>query len=155
MAKRNYKIYANIGFIRQATQRYVVVLDTVTGSSFIRKDVILTNMWGKISSRNFVRDANKHNLHTSRTINIDVEIEKRVKIINFNVVEILATNILLEYNYCDRLIEAIKPRQCIVELDGGTNVPIILNTRGRSRKEVSLPESQRLPKGEKSSSTNI
>lgn len=72
-----------------------------------------------------VRDVNNRKVNTSDTINLSVEVGNRVRIANFNVVERLATNILLGCDFCNRHIEAIKPTQRIVELDDGTTVLII------------------------------
>lgn len=87
MAKMNYKIYANIGFTRRSTQRYVVLLDTGDGSSFIRKEFIPTNMWNRI------KPSCNLNVHTSGNISLAVEVGNRVEILNFNFVDRLAANI--------------------------------------------------------------
>lgn len=97
MARRTYKIYANIRLARRATKPYAVALDTGAASSFIRKDVISQRMWNliKTSKRLNVRDANNCKVHTSGTIALTVEVRNRVEVVNFIVVEQLATNVLL------------------------------------------------------------
>ena len=40
MAKRNYKIAAYLGLTRRAMKRFIVVLDTGAGSSFIRTSAL-------------------------------------------------------------------------------------------------------------------
>lgn len=149
------KIYPNIGFTSQATQRCVVALDTGTESSFIRKDLMNTMMCDKIklSRKRKVGDANNRKVHTSGTINFGVEFGNRLERVKFNVVERLATNTLLGFDYCDRHIESIKTEQLILELDSGKTVQISHNTGAKSRNAVPLHEGQRYPKGEKSALT--
>lgn len=71
-------------------------------------------------------------VHTSGTINLAVEIGNKAEMVTFNVVERLATNILLSCDYCDRHVEAIKPGQRLVGLEDGTTVPIVRNPGERS-----------------------
>lgn len=115
-------------------------MDTGARASFIWKDVIPNNILNIIkTSRNVnVLDENNSKAHTSGTDNLTVEVGNIVQIVNLNVVERFATNILLRH-YCDRHIEAIKQIKRIVGLDDGTNVPIIRNNGRRSRNMVSLP----------------
>lgn len=157
MVRRNYKIHANIGFTRRFTQRYAVVLDTGAASSFIRKDVIPQRMWNKINtSRNLnFRDARKRKVHTSGTIDLAVEVGDRVEVVNFNVVERIAINVLLDCDYCDQQFEEIKPRQRVVQFDDSTTVLIIRNPGARNRNGVPLPEAQKFPKGNKRTSTKV
>lgn len=76
MAKRNYKVYTNIGFTRRAIRRYAVVLDNGAGSSLIRKDFIPTKMWNRIKPTNNINvmEDNNRKVHTSGTIKLAVEI---------------------------------------------------------------------------------
>lgn len=134
----------------------MVLLETRAGSSFIRKDVIPAKVWNKIKpSRNVnVRDANNRKLHTNGTIKLFFEVENKVALVTVNIVEHLAT-ILLGCEYFDPHVEAIKPRQRIVELEEGTAVPIIRNAGGRIRNVITLPEVRKFPKGAKRASTGI
>lgn len=156
MAKLNWKIYFNIGFTLRATQRCIVMLDISSAYNFIQKDVIPKRTWYKIKlSLNLnVFDANILKFHTIRTT-IAIKIVNRVEMMNWNVVERIATNILLGWNYCDRHVESIKPLQQIEELGDWITVPITRNDWGRSHNEVPLSEAQRLPKRTKRASTKI
>lgn len=61
-----------------------------------------------------MRDDNNDKDHTSRTPWIAVEVGNSFEVVNFNVVELIETKILLCCDYCDRHVEAIKQRQRIV-----------------------------------------
>lgn len=59
MARRNYKVYANLGSGRRATKQFSVVLHTGGSSSFIRKYAIPRDSYTRIrpSRKKNVRDA--------------------------------------------------------------------------------------------------
>ena len=48
LAKRNYKVYANLVFTRRHTRRFEAILDTGAGLSFIRKDTLPETHWSLI-----------------------------------------------------------------------------------------------------------
>ena len=70
MARRNYKVYANLGITRRDARRFAVVLDTGAESSFIGKDVIDREMWDRIrpSKKVNIRDANNKKQHPNTQI---------------------------------------------------------------------------------------
>lgn len=45
LAKRNYKVYANIGVIARSIRRLATVFDTGSGSSFLRLGELQYRMW--------------------------------------------------------------------------------------------------------------
>lgn len=59
------------------------------------------------------------------TITLSVELGPRIEVVQFNVVEGLANQVILECDFCLKHVEAIRPRKRVVELDDGTTVPII------------------------------
>ena len=63
MARRNYQVHAYLGVSSRSLQRFVTILDTGTGSSYIRKSVIPTNIYNKIqplTRKPDVRDADNN-----------------------------------------------------------------------------------------------
>ena len=82
-----------------------------------------------------------------------VDIGGRVEIINFKVVERLAVPVILGCDYCDKHVEAIKPRQRVVERDDGTTVPIIRKPPPRQEGSMPLPEQQEYVPSKRRSST--
>ena len=152
MAKRNYKIAAYLGLSRKSTARFVVVLDTGAGSSFIRKSLLTHELQKSIqplTEEYNVKDANNRRITIEGTINLAVQVGTRFEIVKFNVVERLGTDVILGCDYCDKHVEAIRPRRRIVELDDGTTVPILKKPEGRAKHAVPLPAEQEYvtPKG--------
>ena len=75
-----------------------------------------------------------------------VMLAHRVETISFYVVERLTTQAILGCDFCGKHVEAIKPRQRLVEMDDETNVPI-LRTSFRKANAVPLPlEQEFVPK---------
>lgn len=58
----------------------------------------------------------------------------------FYVCERLATSYVLDSDFCDRFLEAIKPRKRLVELEDGTPVPIVRRSSNGEAETVPLPE---------------
>ena len=78
-----------------------------------------------------------------------------MEIISFKVFERLAVPVILGWDYCEKHVEAIKPRQRIVELDDGTTVPIIRKPPPRQEGSIPLPEQQEYVPSKRRSSTKI
>lgn len=98
MAKRNYKIHANIGLSRRHARRFTTVLDTGAGPSFIRKDVLPEAAWDRIQQGargNAIRDANNHPVVVSGFVDLFVDRAGRSTLVRFYVVERLATSFIL------------------------------------------------------------
>lgn len=85
------------------TKRFVVVLDTGAGSSFIRFNELLEAMRRKISKRNDLRNV-RHVRGKQYQIKI-AQIGTKTQIVNFFVVEILAKSVILGCEFCDVHVE--------------------------------------------------
>ncbi len=135
LAKQNYKVRAMIGMSTQSMVELISVLDTGAGSSFIRKDALSEEVQAEIKplgNEVRVRDANKRQLRLAGTVDLKVTIGNRDQLVTFYVAEQLATPVILGCDFCDKHIEAIKPRRRVVELVDGTTVPIIRTNKHRT-----------------------
>ena len=75
--KRNYEVRANIGFTRRETQQFETILDTGTGSSFIRTNVFPDKLLNKIrplDDEPDTSDAENRRVALPGTINLTVEL---------------------------------------------------------------------------------
>lgn len=145
LARHNYKVYANLGFIRWATTRYAVILDTGAGSIFIWKDVIPQRQWSRIKHTGSYlrsRDAGNHRVDIIATIDLSIEVGSQVAIIKLYVVGKLVTDVILDCEFCDKHVEDIISHQRVVEIEDGTTVPIIRHDVTRSRTKVPTTEAQ-------------
>ena len=145
MAKRNYKIHADIGITRRATRKFVAVLDTGAGPSFIRRDVLPDDIGAiirKDPTAPKIIDANKRKVEIDGVIDLSVNIGGRVETVRFNVVPRLAVDVIIGCDFCDKHIEAIRPRKRLVELDDGTTVPIVRLPSKRATGSIPLPDEQ-------------
>ena len=114
LAKRNYKVHANIGHGLSSLHRYTAVLDTGAGSSFIRKSELSPGLLKHLRSTDtkvMVRDANNRPLSISGKVNLTVQIGTRASVVSFHVVDNLAAPVIIGCDFCDRHIEAIRPRR--------------------------------------------
>lgn len=126
MARRNYTIFANIGLSRRATWKFATILDTGSGPSLIKKYVFHESLWKNLQpsgSSVTIRDSNTRSVNVDGTIDLVVNIGRSVKTVSSNVVERIATQIILGCHYYDKHIESIRHRQKIAELADGTIVP--------------------------------
>lgn len=145
MARQNYKVYANLGVTRQSLAKFAVVLDTGAGSSFIRKSAISPKLWVHIRKNTQptnIRDANGRRVSIEGIIDLVVELGTRTEVVQFKVNERVGTDVILGCDFCDKHVEAIRPRQREVELDDGTRVPIVKAMHARTQREILLPEYQ-------------
>ncbi len=160
LARRNYKVHIDIGQDPSVMTRYAAILDTGAGSSFIKKSAIPLEYLKKmlpVNSDIKVRDANNRPLSMLGKINLHVQIGTKVSLVAFYVVEKLATSIILGCDFCDKNIDAIRPRKRYVELDDGTTVPIVRKPSSRSQFAPPLPEDQVYvpPKGRASTKIRV
>ena len=145
LAKRNYKVHANIGFTRRSMARFVTVLDTGASRSFVKKCLLPPSAWRRIKplrAQVRIRDAGNRSVNICGTIDLVVELGSRLEVVQFNVVEKLAVDIILGCDFCDKHVEAIRPRRSNVELDDGTTIPIIRRPSTGHKDAVPLPEAQ-------------
>ena len=145
LARRNYKVYADLGISTRVTTRHLSVLDTGAGSSFIRRSDLPPNADKrivKLDAKMRVRDANNRLLPIVGKVALFVRLGSRLERITFYVSDRLAAPVILGCDFCDTHVEAIRPRRRVVELDDGTTVPIVRRPQKRSAKAPPLPEEQ-------------
>ena len=147
MATRNYKVYANVGATPSTTVRAITVLDTGAGPNFIHRskltDELVKNI--RMGPNPCINDANGRPLAIVGTIPLYVRMARYVVKVDFIVCDRLAADIVLGCDFCDRYIEAIRPRQRAVELEDGTLVPIVRKPKPRAKGLVPLPTAQQFP----------
>ena len=144
LAKRNYKVYANVGMSTKNMRRFVAALDTGAGSSFIRQDELPQHMQKNIEpfqQQVDIRNVTGKPVPISGTIRLSVQIGSKTEKFQFLVAKDLATAIVLGCNYFDQHVECIKPRRRIIEMDDGSTTPIVRRA-SRSQVEALLPEEQ-------------
>lgn len=142
----------------RATTRVLTDLDTGEASSFIRKSLIQKEHYDKIrplAREVHVPDSNKRPLVHSGQIRLPVRLGDRTELVLFYVTERLAAPALLGFDFCDKHVEAIRPRKRIVELDKGTTVPIVWSPRTRSPSDAPLPQEQEFMHTKSRTSTKI
>lgn len=151
MARRNYKVYADIGSSKSLLSRRLAVLDTGAGPNFIRLSELQSDEQARIQEACLpdIRDANKRPIKSLGTIKLVVQLGNHVVMLPFIVCTTLAAPVVLGCDYCDRFVEAIRPKNREVELDDGSTVPIVRRPLKRSNAAAPLPPSQEYeaPKG--------
>ena len=148
MAKRNYKVYADIGRSRQLLTRRLRVLDTGAGPNFIRKDELPQGFeeylrYGPLSN---IGDANNKPLSMLGIIDLLVRLGTYLVKVDFIVCDRLAAPVILGCEYCDRFVEAIRPRKKLVELEDGSTIPITRRSLTRPPRAPPLLPSQEFVK---------
>ena len=124
--------------------RFVAVLDTGAGSSFIRQDELPQHMQKNIEplqQQVDIRNATGKPVPIAGAIRLSVQIGCKTEEVQFFVAKELATAIVLGCDYCDQHVECIKPRRRIIEMDDGSTTPIVRRA-SRSQVEALLPEEQ-------------
>ncbi len=142
LKKRNYRIHAHIGFNTRSIMRKAVVLHTGAGSSFIKKGILppsLTKRIQPVTTGYAVKDANDNPVRVTGTIALVVRIANRTEKITFNVVDGLATDVIIGCDYMDKHIEAIRPRRQYVEMEDGSTTPLLQRFKARQN-EGQLPD---------------
>lgn len=89
-----------------------------------------------------IRDANNRSVHICGTIDLAVNIGGSVENVRFNVVECIATHIILGCGYCANQIKSIRPRKRLVLVVDRTVVPIIKKTAPRAKEAIKIAEEQ-------------
>ena len=144
LAKRNYKVYANLGTSARSTKRFVAILDTGAGSSFINMKEIPQSMRKEIrplKEAPNVRNASGKAVPIAGTIDLVTQIGTTSECVSFLVAEKLATSVILGCDFCDQHIDAIKPRLATVTMDDGSTVPIIRQP-SKANTSTPLPDAQ-------------
>ncbi|CAN8072774.1 unnamed protein product [Agarophyton chilense] len=143
MQKRNYKVYADIGLDKELLTRRLTVLDTGAGPNFIRMPELgPTNQertrYGPLQD---IRDANRNAVRTLGAVKLPVRIGHYLVKVKFVVCRSLAAPIVLGCDYCDRFVEAIRPRSRLITLDDGSTVPIVRRPLRKVPTAAPLPPS--------------
>lgn len=144
MAKRNFKVYADVGPSTSLLSRKLAVLDTGAGPNFIRKSELLPGYethvrYGPLPH---ISDANSNPIKMTGYIDQVARLGTRLVKVTFIVCESLAAPVILGCDFCDRFVEAIHPRKREVELDDGTKVPIVRRPMKRPPSAAPLPADQ-------------
>lgn len=142
MAKRNYKVYADLGVSDQYMVRQLSVLDTGAGPNFLVESLIPPHLRSRIRATPLVdiADANNRPLSTVGVIDLLVRLGHYVVKLDFLVCKQLAAPVILGCDFCDRFVESIRPRARTVEMEDGTSVPIVRRPLRRAlKKQVPLP----------------
>ena len=144
MAKRNYKVYADLGYRHQFMVRKLSILDTGAGPNVIRKSELPTELlnhleFGPVPN---VADANRNPIRILGIIRLLVRLGSHLSKVPFLVAEKLAAPVILGADFCDRYVEAIRPRKRVVELDDGSTVPIVRRPAKRPSNGPPLPSQQ-------------
>ena len=144
MAKRHYKVYADVGLTSYQLVKQLSVLDSGSGPNFVRSDVLPDGFERYLKSGPVlaVCDANRNPIRTIGRIDLVVRLGTRLVKLEFVVCQKLACPVVLGCDYMDRFVEAILPRKRLVELDDGTTVPITRRPMRRPPNSPPLPVEQ-------------
>ena len=152
LARKNYKVFADIGPTVGLMSRVLSVLDTGAGPNLIRKSELPQGLETLVSfgPTQDIGDANNRPLRTVGTIRMPVRLGLFVATAEFVVCEKLAVPLILGADYCDRFVEAIYPRKKTVELADFSEVPIIRWFSARKMRKALVPgEDETEGKGER------
>ena len=118
LARKNYKVSADIGPTVGLMSRVLSVSDTGAGPNLIRKYELPAGLETLVSSRptQDIGHASNRRLRTVGTIRMPVRLGRFVVTAEFIVCEKLVVPLILGADYCDRFVEAIYPRKKTVEL---------------------------------------
>ena len=108
----------------------------------------------KIKDEPNIRNASGKSVPIVGTIDLMVQIGTSSEYVKFYVAENLATSVILGCDFCDRHVEAIKPRLAIVEMDDGSTVPIVRQP-SKPNTNIPLPDEQNFTSRKKRESTKI
>ena len=149
MTKRNFKVYADIGDSSTRLLRTLSVLDTGAGPNFIRKNAPPSGDLTPISygPLPYIADANSNPIQVKGITRLLVRLKIRAYWVEFIVCDSLAAPIILGCEFFEKHVEAIPPRQRLLELEDGTTIPIFRKPLGRVRKAPPLPVAQECEEG--------
>ena len=141
LARKNYKVFADIGTTAGLMSRVLSVLDTGAGPNLIRKSELPAGLETLVSfgPTQDIGDANNRPLRTVGTIKMPMRLGRFVVTAEFIVCEKLALPLILGADYCDRFVEAIYPRKKTVELEDSSEVPIVRQFSARKGRKWLVP----------------
>ena len=158
LSRQNYKIRAYIGTSARALIQYITVVDTGAGSSFVKQEALSPEVLKTLKplpEQVRVRDANNRRLNILGTVELNVRIGNRQDKVNFYVVERLATDFILGCDFCDKHVEAIRPRKRLIELDDGTTIPIVRGSKKARGRNIPVPSEGSASPNARASSSKI
>lgn len=88
-----------------------------------------------------IRNASGKDVPIVETIDLMVQIVMSTEFVTVLVVDRLAISIILECDFSNRHVEAIKLRLAIFEMDDGLTMPIV-RKQSMANKKVTIPEEQ-------------
>lgn len=126
LAKRNYKIYANLGLKVRSTKRFVIILGTETSNSFNRVNEIPPSMGHKIKKLDKAWNICNDNGSTGPLLGtIDVQIGTSTEFVTLLVTDRFANPVMFVCDVCNGHVEMIKPSLAIVKMDNGWRTDIV------------------------------
>eukprot|EP00171_Calliarthron_tuberculosum_P023134 IDg23134t1 len=127
MAKRNYKVYVNIGRNECELRRQLTVLDTGAARNFVRTSALSEEMRKTIKDGPpiDVRDANKRLIRIEGVISLSVQVGTMMVQEEFLVCDRLAAPYILGCTFLDRFVTAIFPKDKILLMNDGSSEPIV------------------------------
>ncbi|CAN8062292.1 unnamed protein product [Agarophyton chilense] len=142
MAKRSYKIYADLGLSHQFMVRQLSVLDTGAEINLINSGIIPSTLRNNIfyGPGRDIADAINNPLHTIGKISLAVRLGTYFVQLDFVVCNSLAAPVIHCCDFCDRFVEAIRPRTRTGMMDDGSTIPIVRKPLNRAtQKKDPLP----------------
>ena len=129
MAKRNYKVYTQVGTSRNILERLLAGLDSGAGPKCNRESglphVVTRLRYGPLPN---VTSANNNPIRMKGLADSIVRLGSRLVKLDFIVCERLSAPLILGCDFMDRFAEAIYPRTKTVEMDEGSTIPITPKT---------------------------
>ena len=147
MSRRNYKVYADIGLDSNRLTRFLTILDTGAGPNFISRAELPDEVDGLIRHGPLpdICDANSNPLDMIGTVKLPVRLGHFLCLVEFIVCRSLAASAILGADYCDRFVEAIRPKKKLVELEDGSTIPIVRRPHRRTPRMAPLPPDMEYP----------
>lgn len=108
----NYNACINLGDSHRAIQRLTSIIDNWAPSSFIQIDGVPLKLKKKANSLTNdikVREACVRSPQIAGTILLAVSLGSKHPVFNFHVAEKFETSLILECDFCDHQLEAIRP----------------------------------------------
>ena len=123
MTRRNFKVYADIGDSPTRLLRTLSILDTGAGPNFIRKNALpagdlIPLSYGPLPD---IADANSNPIQVKGIKRLLVRLKTRAYWVEFIVCDSLAAPVILGCDFCHKHVEAILPRQRLVDVVEGTS----------------------------------
>lgn len=89
-----------------------------------------------------ITDAGNHRVEISRTNDVSVKVGSQLADVIFYVVDKLGADVVLGSKFCDKNVEAIRPRRRVVELDDDTTICTISDAIVKTKTEVPIPDAK-------------